>query len=187
MLKSLCTMALGLSLVACSSDDDVSNPSVEEFVTVSYEYNWPDDLEGYKIRLTDTEFNKDHRLFQEFLQDGYSHAFVLDFTITGGDQEFEIYGYEDDNAKYSSDGYHIVSTTVLDFADGISEDYETISLYTDYTYTDNGVDLEGGDHYTFYPTSATGGTYMSWGTYPGSNSLYDAKTGVYEIVVDPTS
>ncbi len=28
---------------------------------------------------------------------------------------------------------------------------------------------------------------MCWGEYPGYNSLYDAKTGSYEIVVDPTS
>ncbi len=171
-----------LTLSSCDSGDDSSDSSTQDFTTIKYDYQWPStsSLDGYKIRFTDTVFVKADRLFQEFLQDGYSHAFVYDFTKYPGTDQYEIYGYENDNLKYSS-YYYTVSAYAAD-------NKETISFTTNYYYKDvSGVDLEGSDRCELYPTSATGGTYMCWGKYPGLNPLYDAKTGKYDLVSDPTA
>jgi len=167
-----------LLLASCSEDSGIETSNVADYTTVKYDYVWPSNLDGYKIRFRDTVFNREHRLFQEYLQDGYDHAYVLDFTVTDGFENYEVYGYEDDNAKYTSTGY-------FNNMMGIEDDKEVLVLYTSYSYVD-GVEQSGSDRYELYPTSATGGTYMSWGEYPGSTPLYNAKTGVYELVVDPT-
>ena len=178
---SVATMIM-FNLTSCSEDsEDYSSSTVADFTTVKYDYQWPStsSLDGYKIRFIDTTFVREHRLFQEYLADGYSHAFVYDFTIAPGTDHYRIYGYENDNPKYSSNYYSV---------SGFSTDNkETITLTTYYQYKDiSGLDLEGRDHCELYPTSAAGGTYMCWGQYPVPNTLYDAKTGVYEFVVDPT-
>lgn len=169
-------------LLGCEGDSE-SAPTPESYTTVKYDYVWPStsSLDGYKIRFTDTTLNKDHRKFLEFLQDGYSHAFVYDFTQYQGTDSYEIYGYEQDNPKYSSDYYIVNGLTTID-------NKETIALTTYYFYRDaSGIDIRGRDECDLYPTSATGGTYMCWGEYPVGTSLYDAKTGKYELVVDPTA
>jgi len=174
---------LVINLTSCSDDsEDYSSSTVEDYTTIKYDYQWPANsrLDGYKIRFTDTTFVREHRLFQEFLADGYSHAFVYDFTVAPGTDQYEIYGYEQDNPKYRS-YFYTVSTYVPE------EGKETIELTTYYYYVDvSGTEMQGSDTCDLYPTSADGGTYMCWGDYPNYNTLYVAKTGVYEFVVDPT-
>lgn len=165
------------AFIGCGSGGGGSDtPSNEYYLTTTYDYEWPDDITGYRIRMTDTEFVKEDRLFQEFLQEGYSHAFVYDFLT---ENQFEIYGYENDNAKYSSEWY--------DASSGESEGTNYLYLTTKYTYINDGVALTGYDTCELHPTSQEAGVYMCWGKYPETNPLYDAKTGTYEIILDPSN
>jgi len=177
IFKIALIVVIALGLNGCSEDDGIDTGSNEYYMTTTYDYTWPSDLSGYKIRMTDTIFVREDRLFQEYLADGYSHAFVYNFLTNS---THEIYGYETDNIKYTSTGYSTVSGEDTDGTTFIE-----ITAY--YTYTDNGVDLTGYDRCDLHPTSAEGGVYMCWGRYPGTNPLYDAKTGTYEIVVDPST
>ncbi len=183
LFKILGVFSLALLLTSCSETDDTdTGSSSTDFTTVKYDYQWPSSssLDGYKIRMTDTTFVKKDRPFLEFLQESTSHAFVYDFMQYPGSSQYELYGYEQDNPKYRSNFYTASIGTLED-------NTEIMTFTTYYYYKDvSGVDIEGSDSYELYPTSATGGTYMCWGEYPIGTHLYDAKTGVYEFVVDPT-